>query len=636
MNKSLLSFILLFFLIIDVFFVFFGPVPPIAKAQEQTIETYSDDFSKDSGLWTYLGNAYLNQASQDIVLTNPSYEQMGVAFFNHPISGSFTATFSYLVGGGFSGDGFTMFFYKHKYSNVGGGGSLGFQASDNSIIPGYGIEFDGWANWPTDFLNIAGGVINPPTGDPSGAYIGLIKDSVGNHLAYTETDQRVADNVWHRVTIDVQDSSVSVYVDQGLVLQWGGIIDRTYSGFGFSAGNGGVGTDYHLIKNFSIIANVTANISPTPTPTMISLVNQVKTTITPFDKPRSVAITPDSEYAYVVCPESVNVIKTATNNVTTSLPIENNLFDIALSPRGEFAYITNDGYFYPHYGWKNGSISVLNTKTNLVIASINLGTNANNLAVSPNGEYVYVIDKGDGIVYMIRTTKNVVVATIPVGNDANDIAVSPNGELVYVVGGNWFSVISTSLNKVIAKIPFKNNSSDVAVSANGEHVYVTNGQSNGLVTVLNSTTYDVTATIPVGNNPSAIALSSDGTTAYVTNEGDGSVSVINTTLNLVTQTIPVGGVAEFTSSILPSGTKEYITTSKQPTISEPISVAVASNGAFAYVTNYHSLTVSVISTGTPSVSLVTAPSYTIFLVALVAVMIVAVAGLLVYLKRRAL
>ena len=103
------------------------------------------------------------------------------------------------MGGGYSGDGFTMFFYKQKYTSIGGGGSLGFQTSSNNPIPGYGIEFDGWANWPSDFLNIPGGIINPPTGDPSGAYIGLIKDSVSNHLAYTANDPRVNDNSWHQV-----------------------------------------------------------------------------------------------------------------------------------------------------------------------------------------------------------------------------------------------------------------------------------------------------------------------------------------------------------------------------------------------------------------------------------------------------
>jgi hypothetical protein len=130
-----------------------------------------------------------------------------------------------------------------------GGGSLGFSSS--SIVPGYGIEFDGWQNIAIDFQKIVGGQSSP--GDPSSSHIALIEDYVGNHLAYIN-DQRVADNNWHQVCVNVQGSSVSVHVDEELVLQWNGAIDRTYGGFGFSAGNGQVGSNWHIIDDFSIAA----------------------------------------------------------------------------------------------------------------------------------------------------------------------------------------------------------------------------------------------------------------------------------------------------------------------------------------------------------------------------------------------
>ncbi len=240
------------------------------KAQQQTPQSISDNFSTDSGLWTYLGSAYRDPTNQDLVLTNSGYDQAGVAFFNYAVSGSFTANFSYLAGGDYSGDGFTMFFYKQPYSTFSNGGDLGFNTQD-AIIPGYGIEFDGWQNIPGDFQGIAGGVLNPSTGDPSGAYIGLIQNSVGDHLAYTANDPRVDDNQWHQVSVQVQGSSVSVYVDQGLVLQWTGTLNTTYSGFGFS-GATGLFTDWHLISNFSI---TTQNL-PTPslTTSCVSSVSQ--------------------------------------------------------------------------------------------------------------------------------------------------------------------------------------------------------------------------------------------------------------------------------------------------------------------------------------------------------------------------
>ena len=227
-----------------------------AKAQQST-GSFSDDFSTDSGSWQYLGSAYRESTNKSMVLTNAEYFTGGVAFFKTPIQGSFTTNFRYKVGGGSNqGDGFTMFFYKQKYSSVDTGGSLGFNSKENSvrhIVPGYGIEFDAWQNWVSDFNQIPGAQQNPQ-GDPSANHIGLIEGFSGNHLAYVD-DLRVADNNWHKVSISVQGSSVSVYVDQGLVLQWSGALSRTFDGFGFSAGTGGPGSNMHLIDDFSISAS---------------------------------------------------------------------------------------------------------------------------------------------------------------------------------------------------------------------------------------------------------------------------------------------------------------------------------------------------------------------------------------------
>jgi hypothetical protein len=236
--------------------IFLEPVFQPVKAQQST-GSFSDDFSTDSGSWQYLGRAYRDNTNKYLVLTNAEYFTGGVTFFKTPIQGSFTANFRYKVGGGSNqGDGFTLFFYKQKYSSVDTGGSLGFISKENSvrhIVPGYGIEFDAWQNWVSDFQQISGGKQNPQ-GDPSANHIGLIEGFSGNHLAYVD-DLRVADNNWHKVSISVQGSSVSVYVDQGLVLQWSGALNRTFDGFGFSAGTGGPGSNMHIIDDFSISAS---------------------------------------------------------------------------------------------------------------------------------------------------------------------------------------------------------------------------------------------------------------------------------------------------------------------------------------------------------------------------------------------
>lgn len=195
--------------------------------------SYNDDFSTDSGLWQYVGSAYRDSTNQYIVLTEPINDQAGVAFFKLPINNIFKATFDYKVGGGSGADGFTLFFYEQKYLSPQGGECLGFSPI-GGVASGYGIEFDGWQNgW-----------------ESSSNHIALIRDSATNHLVCVD-DARTEDNEWHRVAVTVDESSVTVVVDEVQVFQWNGAIDRAFDCLGFSAATGGA-NNRHIIDNFSV------------------------------------------------------------------------------------------------------------------------------------------------------------------------------------------------------------------------------------------------------------------------------------------------------------------------------------------------------------------------------------------------
>jgi hypothetical protein len=239
MKKTLIPVFSIILIILFSTLINFCPTIQSVKAQQSSTQ-FSDDFSSDSGAWQYLGSAYRDPTNQNLVLTTSGYGQGGAAFFKAPIQGSFAANFRYKVGeGGYLGDGFTLFFYKQNFSTIDAGGSLSFSAREGStlkIVPGYGIEFDSWQNIPEDFQQFIGAQQNPQ-GDPFPEHIALIEGFAGNHLAYVN-DSRVSDNNWHHVSVNVQGSSVSVLVDQGLVLKWSGELNRTYDRFGFSGANG--------------------------------------------------------------------------------------------------------------------------------------------------------------------------------------------------------------------------------------------------------------------------------------------------------------------------------------------------------------------------------------------------------------
>src|SRR5215469_16917540 len=74
--------------------------------------------------------------------------------------------------------------------------------------------------------------------------------------------------------------------------------------------------------------------------------------------------------------------------------------------------------------------------------------------------FAYVTNSGSGTVSVIDTATNTVVATVPVGSDPNGVAITPDGTRTYVTGSPT-SVIDTSTNTVVATVPVGGNPSGV-------------------------------------------------------------------------------------------------------------------------------------------------------------------------------
>jgi parallel beta-helix repeat protein len=191
---------------------------------------FLDDFSTNTGQWTYIGSASRTGGYMDVC---PNGGGVGQGRFSQAINTMFICDFDWRIWDGNGADGLVMMFYKDMAYAPGAGGSLGFDGSN-----GYGIEFDQYVNaW-----------------DLPGEHIGLIQNNVGNHLV-SVLDDRVRDSVWHhaQVVVDPTANSIKVYIDNNPVplISWSGAISTAFSGFGFSAATGGL-TDDHRVDNVRI------------------------------------------------------------------------------------------------------------------------------------------------------------------------------------------------------------------------------------------------------------------------------------------------------------------------------------------------------------------------------------------------
>ncbi len=357
----------------------------------------------------------------------------------------------------------------------------------------------------------------------------------------------------------------------------------------------------------SIKASSTARRSPAvPAPDSAALALAVVTTSAP---PRSLAHAARSTPAATASAAATPADRGVVGKIPVYMPS-----GIVISPDGATAYVTS--------GYYGDSVAVINTATNTVTTQVTVGQAPLGIAVSPDGTRLYVTKPSSDAVTVINTATNTVSATITVGDNPQRVAFSADGTRAYVTNwnSNSVSVIDTASNAVTATIAVGSRPTGLAVSPNGARIFVANYYGN-TVSVINTATNTVASTISVGSSPTGVAFSPDSTRAYVTTEGTNSLAVINTATNAVVTAIPVGGSPQDVA-VSPDGRRLYVVNQDSPTVSvintvtntvvdtfaagsgnQVLDVAVSPNGKRVYVANWSANSVVVIDPAGASASL---------------------------------
>jgi YVTN family beta-propeller protein len=173
-------------------------------------------------------------------------------------------------------------------------------------------------------------------------------------------------------------------------------------------------------------------------------------------------------------------------------------------------------------------------------------------------EYAWVTNSGGNSVTVFDLRNMQTAATIPVGDNPTEIAVSPTRNEVYVVntGSGSVSVIDAVTNKVTATIPVHRDPSSIGVDAAGERAYVANAGSNN-VSVLDLGRRREIGVVGVGEAPGTVRVSPDGATLVVTNRDGGSVSVVDAHA-LKVRAVLSGCPQASDAVILPDSSKAFV------------------------------------------------------------------------------
>ncbi|MGA7720373.1 MAG: tetratricopeptide repeat protein [Ignavibacteriaceae bacterium] len=244
-----------------------------------------------------------------------------------------------------------------------------------------------------------------------------------------------------------------------------------------------------------------------------------------------IALSPNSENGYIANYNSndITVFNKITNENLKTVPVGEHPSNLLITPDGQFVLITHES---PDALW------VMSTKDNQIINK-NHNITGHLLNDTANNK-IYSSAIFTPYVFVLNPINQAIIKQIEVGGRPMDLAITPDGKFIYVPNYDLSEVekIDTHLDSVVNRIHNINNGRGIAISPDGNYAYVTNVIYN-TVTVIDLKNDTVFKTIFVGRMPTSARANVINNCIYVSNQGEASISIIDIKSNAVVKTIPV-------------------------------------------------------------------------------------------------
>ena len=190
-------------------------------------------------------------------------------------------------------------------------------------------------------------------------------------------------------------------------------------------------------------------------------------------------------------------------------------------------------------------------------------------AASARDKYIYTANMNSGDVSVVEIPSWKAVKAIKIGEGAtpSQLAVSPDGRYVYVVTGTTSEIvkIDTSLNEIAARFVVPADSPtgfrDVEVSPDGKVVYVSSEPLDKVFGVDSSTgEVAVEIAVDIGDRPRGLDIGKDGRILYLGNIGTDDFSVIDIASKKIIKRIPASERPLCGVKVTPDGKYVWMTT----------------------------------------------------------------------------
>ena len=254
--------------------------------------------------------------------------------------------------------------------------------------------------------------------------------------------------------------------------------------------------------------------------------------------PLNIALSPDGRYALVtndgVAKPSISVVDLATWSVKSTAQVEHAWLGLAISPDGRKVYSASASQNNVlEYSFSDQTLTLART---LSLPSSDHETFVGGIGLSPNGRTLYVTRLFGMTLSTIDLASGAVTQTIDLPAEPYTVVASRDGRLVFVSlwGGAEVMVFTADRLQPVSEWPSGEHPNAMVVSNDGHRLFVACGSSSSIWV------YDVFSGEPIEQistsldpeapptaTPNALALSPDGRTLLAADADNNAVAVID-------------------------------------------------------------------------------------------------------------
>ena len=211
----------------------------------------------------------------------------------------------------------------------------------------------------------------------------------------------------------------------------------------------------------------------------------------------------DRKFLYVTIPDAdaVAVIDTSSRRVILTLPTGEHSAptQVALQPDGRYVWASLDG---------TAQVVAIDTSNNTIVARVAIGKGLHKIAFGTDGRSAFFSNSADDSVSIVDIATMVKTTDLRVGKTPVALAYGSASRLVYVASLNadFLTAIDSDLHNVVAEIPVHRGVVALAFEPVGRFALAIN-QLESTVSVIDSATNSVTAYVQVVKEPDQIVFS---------------------------------------------------------------------------------------------------------------------------------